>query len=84
MKRADVQQIASGASCSTNVISLSLVIISRSVGWEIQIQSVSLKDVKGRDSWTRYKTLPDAHVEDVLTTIGVYTLGGSQELSDRK
>lgn len=32
-----MQQIASRASCSTNVISLSLVIISRSVGWEIQI-----------------------------------------------
>ena len=38
MKWADVQQIASGASCSANVISLSLVIISRSVGWEIQIR----------------------------------------------
>lgn len=37
IKRADVEQIVRRASCSTNVISLSLVIISRSVGREIQI-----------------------------------------------
>lgn len=61
MKRADVQQIASRASCSTNVISLSLVIISRSVGWEIQIH---VSDVKGRILGQDTKTLPTAHVED--------------------
>lgn len=38
IKGADVQQIGRRASCSTNVISSSLVIISRSVGREIQIR----------------------------------------------
>lgn len=73
MKWADVQQIASRASCSTNVISLSLVIISRSVGWEIQIRLP--EGCKRKNSWTRYKTLPTAHVEDVLTTIHMCMLG---------
>lgn len=67
MKWADVQQIASRASCSTSVISLSLVMISRSVGWEIQTRLP--KGCKRQNSWTRYKTLPTAHVEDVLNTI---------------
>lgn len=82
MKWADVQQIASRASCSTNVISLSLVIISRSVGWEIQIRLP--EGCKRKNSWTRYKTLPTAHVEDVLTTIRTCMLGESQKLSNRK
>lgn len=82
MKWADVQQIASRASCSTNVISLSLVIISRSVGWEIQIHLP--EGCKRKNSWTRYKTLPTAHVEYVLATIHTCMLGGSQKLSNRK
>ena len=82
MKWADVQQIASRASCSTNVISLSLVIISRSVGWEIQIRLP--EGCKRKNSWTRYNTLPTAHVEDVLTTIHMCMLGGTQKLSNRK
>lgn len=50
IKRADVQQIVRRASCSTNVISLSLVIISRSVGREIQIR---LPEGRERtNSWT--------------------------------
>lgn len=81
-KWADVQQIASRASCSTNVTSLSLVIISRSVGWEIQIRLP--EGCKRKNSWTSYKTLPTAHVEDALTTIRTCMLGGSQKLSNRK
>lgn len=52
-KWADVQQIASGASCSTDVISPSLVIICRSVGCEIQIQPS--EGSNRRTFWTRYK-----------------------------
>lgn len=61
---------------------LSLVIISRSVGWEIQIRLP--EGCKRKNSWTRYKTLPAAHVEDVPTTIYACLLGGSQKLSNRK
>lgn len=53
IKRADVQQIVRRASCSTNVISLSLVIISRSVGREIQIRLPEGRERK--NSWTWYK-----------------------------
>lgn len=50
IKRADVQQIVRRASCSTNVISFSLVIISRSVGREIQIHLPEGHERK--NSWT--------------------------------
>lgn len=53
IKRADVQQIVCRASCSTNVTSLSLVIISRSVGREIQIRLPEGRERKNSWTWNK-------------------------------
>lgn len=59
------RQMCSRLQSEPAVISLSLVIISRSVGWEIQ--SALHEWCQRKDSWTKHKGLPSAHLKDQST-----------------